>query len=80
MSGDGVSADDGILLWSRMLTYPAAISPRTCSNVLRERAVDFLNLERTECSEVAVQGVSDKLTIPAVMIGGGIMYTMYRRG
>ena len=50
------------------------------SDVLRERAVDFLNLERTECSELAVQGVSDKLTIPVVTIGCGIMYIMYRRG
>ena len=74
MSGDGVSVDDGTLLWSRMLTCPVMISSRMCSNVLRERAVDFLNLERTGSDLCVVHGVSDKLTIPTVTIGRGIMY------
>ena len=78
--GCRASGDDRRLLYTRMLTYPATISPRMCSNVLRARAVTFLNLERTECSDLAVQGVSYKLRIPAVTIGRGIMYTMYRRG
>ena len=47
MLGDGTSVGDGTLLCSRMLMCPVTISPRMCSNVLHERAVDFLNLEQT---------------------------------